>query len=118
MLILDGRTLEVHDYLDKTLSPLARTLNPETENRKPYLDQEMLTMDDGRALRERSTHFLTFIVSHGIIKGKRLQFLGTNFVDKTPEPPESTYKTTFLVLFRIWYKICTRAWSPFPLILP
>ena len=32
-----------------------------------------------------------FIVSHGIIKGKGLQFPGTNFVDKTLKPPESTY---------------------------
>ena len=39
-----------------------------------------------------------FIVSHGIIKGKGLQFPGTNFVDKTLKPPESTYKTTFMVL--------------------
>ena len=39
-------------------------------------------------------------------------------MDKTLNPPESTYKTTFLVLSRIWYKICTRAWSPFPLIIP
>ena len=58
-----------------------------------------------------------FTVSHGIIEGKRLQFSGTNFVDKTLKPPESTYKTTFLVLSRIWNKICTRAWSPFPLII-
>ena len=58
---------------------------------------------------------LTCIVSHGIIKGKGLQFPGTNFADRTL-PPESTYKTTFLVLSRIWCKICTRAWSPFPLI--
>ena len=65
-------------------------------------------------LRRRST----FIVSHGIIKGKGLQFPGTNFEDKTLNPPESSYKTTFLVLSRIWYKICTRAWSPFPLIIP
>ena len=60
----------------------------------------------------------TFIVSHGTIRGKGLQLPGTNFVDKTLKPPESTYKTTFLVLSRIWYKICTRAWSPFPLIIP
>jgi hypothetical protein len=59
-----------------------------------------------------------FIDSHGIIRGKGLQFPSTNFVDKTLKPPESTYKTTFLVLSRIWYKICTRAWSPFPLIIP
>ena len=64
------------------------------------------------------THRNNFIVSHGIIEGKGLQFLGTNFVDKTLNPPESTYKTTFLVLSRIWYKICTRAWSPSPLIVP
>ena len=43
-----------------------------------------------------------FIVSHGIIKGKGLQFPGTNFMDKTRKPPESTYKTSFLVLSRIW----------------
>ena len=61
---------------------------------------------------------VTFIVSHGIIHGKGLQFPGTNFVDKTLKPPESTYKTTFLVLFRIWYTICTRAWSPLPVIIP
>ena len=59
-----------------------------------------------------------FIVFHGIIKGKGLQLPGTNSVDKTLESPESTYKTAFLVLSRIWYKICTRAWSPFPLIIP
>jgi len=59
-----------------------------------------------------------FIVSHGIIKGKGLSFPDTNFVDKTLKPSESAYKTTFLVLSRIWYKICTRAWSPFPLIIP
>ena len=47
--------------------------------------------------------------------GKGLQFPGPNFADKTLKLPESTYKTTFLVLSRIWYKICTRAWSPFPL---
>ena len=45
-----------------------------------------------------------FIVSHGIIKGKGLQFPGTNFVDKTLKPPESTYKTTFVVLSIIWYR--------------
>ena len=59
-----------------------------------------------------------FIVFHGIIKGKGLQLPGTNFVDKTLKPSESTYKTTFLVVSRIRYKICTRAWSPFPLIIP
>ena len=59
-----------------------------------------------------------FIVSHGIIEGRGLQFPGTHFVDKTAKPPESTYKTTFLVLSRIWHTICTRAWSPFPLIIP
>ena len=59
-----------------------------------------------------------FILSHGIIMGKGLQFPGTNFVDKTLKRPESTYKTTVLVLSRIWYKNCTRAWSPFPLIIP
>ena len=58
----------------------------------------------------------TFIVSHGIIKEKGLQFPGTNFVDKTLEPPESTYKTTFLVWSKIWFMFSTRAWSPFPLI--
>ena len=69
-----------------------------------------------------SSHSLSgaadFIVSHGIIKGKGLQFPGTNFVDKTLKPHESTYKTTFLILSRIWYTICTRAWSPFPSIIP
>jgi len=59
-----------------------------------------------------------FIVFHGIIKGKGLQFPGTNFVDKTLKPPESAYTTTFLVLSRILHKICTRAWSPFPVIIP
>ena len=59
-----------------------------------------------------------FIVSQGIIKGKGLQFPGTNFVDKTLKSPESTYKITFLVLSRIWYTICTRAWSPFNVIIP
>ena len=48
--------------------------------------------------------FFIFIVSHGIIKVKGLQFPGTNFMDKTLKPPESTYKTTFLVLSRMWYK--------------
>ena len=55
-----------------------------------------------------------FIVSYGMIKGKGLQFSGTNFVDKTSKPPESTHKTTFLVLSRIWYKFFGRAWSSFP----
>ena len=27
---------------------------------------------------------------------------------------KNTFKTTFLVLSNVWYKICTRAWSPFP----
>ena len=60
----------------------------------------------------------TFIVSHGITKGKGLQFPGKKIVDKTLKPPESTYKTTFLVLSRIWNKFSTRAWSHFPLIIP
>ena len=59
-----------------------------------------------------------FLVSHGILKGKGLQFPGRNFVDKTLKPPESTDKTTFLVLSRIRYKICTRAWSSLPLSIP
>ena len=58
------------------------------------------------------------VVFHGIIKGKGLQCPGTNFVDKTLKPPESTFKTTFLVLSSIWFRICTRAWIPFPLIIP
>ena len=50
------------------------------------------------------------------MKGKELQSSGTNLTDKTLKHPESTYKTTFLVVSNIWYKICTRARSPFPLI--
>ena len=45
-----------------------------------------------RAARKKAN----LIVFHGMIKGKGLQFPGTNFVDKTLKPPESTYKTTFL----------------------
>ena len=37
-------------------------------------------------------------------------------MNKTLKHTESTYITTFLVLSNIWYKMGTRAWSPFPLI--
>jgi hypothetical protein len=47
---------------------------------------------------------------------KELQIPGTNFMDKTLQHPESTYKTTFLVLSNIWYILFTKSWSPFPLI--
>ena len=84
----------------------------EWERARATKEESWLTNPSRRVWRDQ------LIVSHGIIKRKGLRFPGTNSVDKTLKPPESTYRTTFLVLSRIWYKICTRAWSPFPLIIP
>ena len=58
----------------------------------------------------------TLIDFDALIKGKELQSSGTNFMDKTLKHHESTYKITFLVWSNIWYTICIRAGSPFPLI--
>ena len=103
-----------------TLNPLlgavvgdGRTFHSiEWERARATKEESWLTNPSRRVWRDQ------LIVSHGIIKRKGLRFPGTNSVDKTLKPPESTYRTTFLVLSRIWYKICTRAWSPFPLIIP
>ena len=58
--------------------------------RRREIDRAHVGINLRRREIDRDRAGINLIVSHGMIKEKGLQFPGTNVVDKTLKPPEST----------------------------